>query len=210
VATIVAAILAPLITAVLAWGVGSLITDRWDEMKGRRDLDLLAVSEFYVSYGEYVAVWRLWSARKRYEDTAHPPGDVQWLLLSRASDVESRLEALLIRCTTERSLSQNQQEQLACFREASQQLRESIRSDSALNWFSSGGESSREYRGYQAFKGLSASFAHMLQQPRPRVRLLRGRTTAGLPTVKESRDAWRYVSSGAHKDQWLERAESCL
>lgn len=207
-ASMSAAIVAPLVAAVLAWVVGPVITARWDEMKRRRDLDLSAVAEFYDSYGEFVAVWRLWSAHKQCKDTVRSPSDIQWLCLSRAVAAESRIEALLIRSTTERSLSQNQQGQLACFREATQQLRESIRSDRDLNWFNTGGEESSAYREYRAFKNLSASFAHMLQQPRPKVRFLRSRPSAGLPTAQQGRNAWQFISSGEHENSWLERAES--
>jgi hypothetical protein len=209
-ATIVAALLGPIIAALLAWGIGSFITDRWDETKRRRDLDLSAVSEFYLAYGEFLGVWRLWSTCKRYGQTSKPPAYAQWLCLSRASAVESRLEALLIRTTMERSLSADQRELLACFREASQRLRESIRKNQDLNWFTRRHENSLEFREYRAFKELSAVFAQLLQQQRPKIALLSRRATAGIPTPKESRQAWLYVTSGKDKHDWLRRAESKL
>jgi hypothetical protein len=208
--TIVAAVLGPVIAAALAWGIGSFITDRWDETKRRRDLDLSAVSEFYLAYGEFLGVWRLWSSYKRYEGTSRPPEGTQWLCLSRASEVESRLEALLIRTTTERPLSPDQRELLACFREAYQRLRESIRSDQDLTWFTRTGKDTAEFREYQAFKELSNSFAHLLQQDRPKLGLLSRRSTSDIPTREDSRQAWLYVTSGRDKDRWLERTERLM
>jgi hypothetical protein len=209
-ATIAAALIGPMIAAVLAWGVGSFITDRWDEMKRRRDLDLTALSEFYLAYGEFLDVWHLWASCKRHGRTSYPPEDAQWICLSRASAVESRLEALLIRTITERSLSAEQLELLACFREASQRLRESIRSNHELRWFTRTGERSLEVREYRAFKELSAFFAQLLQQQRPKLSLLSRRTGEESPTSEESRRAWLHVTSGKDKEKWLERAEPIL
>ena len=208
--TIVAALLGPALAALFAWGIGSFITDRWDEAKRRRDLDLRALSEFYQAYGEFLGVWRLWASYKRYGETSGPPADTQWLCLSRASDVESRLEALLIRTTAERTLCAQQQELLACFREAYQRLRECIRRDKELRWFTRTSPTGREYREYQAFKDLSSSIANLLQEDRPKRGLLRRSVTAGVPSASESRRAWTYVTSGREKNRWLERSEELM
>jgi hypothetical protein len=178
------ALFTALIGAVLAYIVGVRVTAEWDERKRRREADLAALAEFYRLYGDFLATWRLWNARKTYAGSVASPEDTQWALLQRAGDTEAGFEALLIKLAAERELEDQDIALLGCFREGYQTLRETIRRNKALGWWASARTTSQPgyepddrsepddryepddrwtgFQQYRAFKALAEQFAVQL------------------------------------------------
>jgi hypothetical protein len=153
-----------LLTLILGWVVGTGITSRWESVKKRRALELEALANFYCLYGEFFAVWKLWSVRKK--NASHLVGHerdpkAEWDILRRAADVEGGLESIMVRLTQERTLSKQQLRDLACFREAYQCLREAIRSDVELRWWNQP-HRDEGFAQYCAFKRLASTVASLL------------------------------------------------
>jgi hypothetical protein len=117
-----------ILTAAAGWIVGNALTARWDLYKKRRELDLASLDKFYNLYGEFFEIWKSWNTIVR-QKIAAPSSltDERWNLLQRAAGSEGRLEALLVKITSERELNRSEVEVLACLRQAHQSLRESIR-----------------------------------------------------------------------------------
>lgn len=61
-------VIVAIITLGFGWLVGQRLTVYWAIRQKRRELELSAVNEFYKLYGEFFAVWKLWSY---YLDTAN-------------------------------------------------------------------------------------------------------------------------------------------
>ncbi|TKK90424.1 hypothetical protein FDA94_05325 [Herbidospora galbida] len=118
-----------LLTLCLGWFVGNRLTARWDERKKRRELDLVALGVFYEIYGQFFAIWKLWSnAPAGLSDD----DDFRRELLDRAAETEGKLKSLLVRLASERSLSDRDCTLLGCFRQAVQSLRASIQEKASL------------------------------------------------------------------------------
>ena len=159
-----------LLTLSLGWFVSNRITARWDERKKRRELDLIALGAFYEIYGQFFAIWKLWSgARKGL------PEDDQFRreVLERSAEAEGRLESLLVRVASERNLSDRDCTLLGCFRQGFQSLRESIRNNEDLrSRLRTAGNQARlpvqwagsEAPPYTAFKALAAFTANLLSK----------------------------------------------
>ncbi|MFJ2033565.1 hypothetical protein [Streptosporangium sp. NPDC087985] len=157
-----------LLTLSLGWFVGNRLTARWDERKKRRELDLVALSVFYEIYGQFFAIWKLWSgARKGLPENDEFRREV----LGRAAEAEGRLESLLVRIASERDLSDRDCILVGCFRQGFQSLRESIRNNEDLRsrlYTMSGKErlpvrwTGSEAPPYIAFKALAAYTANLL------------------------------------------------
>ena len=114
--------------ASLAAVLGPWIASRWNYYLKQRELDLAAVEQFFLLYGEFYAVWKLWqsaldAAKKGHREV---PDEIRNELLQRASDAEGNYQALLAKMCIERRLEAPDFEILARFREAQQCLRESI------------------------------------------------------------------------------------
>ncbi|MGO9960803.1 MAG: hypothetical protein ACLP50_33305 [Solirubrobacteraceae bacterium] len=169
---VLVAIVAALASAALAYGIGVRVTDRWDERKRRREADLAALVEFYRLYGDFFKIWKLWNIHKLHTKKVTAPALIQWELLQRAADVEGGFEAFLVKLVAERRFDQDEIDRLGCFREGYQTLRETIREDKALGWWSSSWHGSDprcrptdRYVGflqYRSFKALAEHFAVQL------------------------------------------------
>jgi hypothetical protein len=125
-------ILKGIISAVLllfTWGLGQRMLLFWDLQKKRRELDLSAESLFQQVYGEFKEIARLWRVMKKNPNSLTIEPTARWLLLGRAAAVESRVEALILKLAMERVLSTSDRNALGLFRQAFQQLRQSIRDD---------------------------------------------------------------------------------
>ncbi|MEU6711041.1 hypothetical protein ABZ897_06130 [Nonomuraea sp. NPDC046802] len=94
-----------LITLSLGWLVGLRLTARWDERKKRRELDLLALGAFYEAYGQFCAIWKSWDGAP---DSLRQDDPFQTEMLRRAVEAEGKVESLLVRLASERSLSQQE------------------------------------------------------------------------------------------------------
>lgn len=194
-----------LVTLSLGWLVGHRLTARWDERKKRRELDLLALGAFYDAYGQFCSIWKSWdgvSASLREDD------QFQSEMLSRAAEAEGKVESLLVRVASERSLSERECLLLGCFRQAFQSLRKSIRrkvplqsrvyaADSrdivARPWTSS------EDSPYLAFKALAA-FASDLMSKSSRSR----------SEPESSFSALRQITSNALERTWVDESFKLL
>ena len=77
------------------WLFGHRVSVHWNLRQKQRELDLAAVQQFYSTYGEFFAVWKLWSSFPQEngrvidaQAVAHPPcacrrhgrraGDAPW------------------------------------------------------------------------------------------------------------------------------------
>lgn len=159
-----------LLTLAVGWLVGNRLTAKWDERKKRRELDLQALGAFYAIYGQFFAIWKLWSGTSsKLPDHQEFRRD----LLERAANAEGELESLLVRLAAEHNLSERECTLLGCFRQAFQCLRASIKEGTSLHtkavhpstgepqtfpWISS------EAPPYLAFKALSGHVADLLSK----------------------------------------------
>jgi hypothetical protein len=104
---------------------------------------------------------KLWDAHKRHAVPA--PEDVQWQLLAKAEQGEAMFEALLVKVTSEKTVSDSECDRLAGFRQGYQTLRECIRADKPLEWWASEDmHPGPGYTAYRAFKILAEHFATLL------------------------------------------------
>jgi hypothetical protein len=140
---------------------------------------------FYDAYAEFFTTWKLWDAHIGH--STYAPEDVQWQLLHKAETAEASFEALLVRLTAEQRLSPIECHYLAAFRQGYQVLREKIRANERLSWWSSDGatesETQPQYLEYRAFKALAAYFAALLVR---RHRRLGAFFPKRQPTTKEA------------------------
>jgi hypothetical protein len=175
-----------------------LVTSRWEEIKKRRTLELETLARFYSLYGEFFAVWKLWSVHKKSRYLAHHERDSKavWELLRRAAEVEGGFEAILVRLTQERVLSRSQVTDLARFREAYQCLRQAIRSDRTLDWWNKEHGDSGHAQ-YTAFKDLASGVASILSTEPGRVvrRPVRPSPDAAMRNLTAATDSSRFRNS---------------
>src|SRR4051812_33615839 len=85
------------------------------------ELELSAANELYRLYGEFFAVWKLWNyhklkisrsqgvevASEREAPAAAQNDDIRWDLMKRAALVDAGVEALLVKVTSERVLTED-------------------------------------------------------------------------------------------------------
>ena len=172
--------------AVLAAGVAAHV---WNIDQQRRELELTAAEAFFDQYGEFFAVWKLWNyhlARTKGD----PHEDTRATLLERATNAETRVEAIFFKLTTERDLSHTNIEDLGTFRQCFQELRQSIRDDIPLPW------SSSDHPQYSEFKRLAPKVATLIQ---------RGNGTVDVVSISRA-DNWRTITSNKFEDFWIDRS----
>lgn len=130
-------ILVVLVTLGLTWFVGQRLTVHWAIRQKRRELELAAANEFYRLYGEFFAVYKLWSYLSRDKESVLPEAfqTIRWELLQRASSNEGALESLFVKLAAERKLTDREVEILGRFRQAFQSLREAIRDSKDVGWY---------------------------------------------------------------------------
>jgi hypothetical protein len=145
----------------LTWFVGQRILVAWDARKKRQELDIVTSTQFHELYGEFKEVSMLWRIIQRNGNPGltHPV-DVRWYLLNRACAVESKNESIIAKLATERTLTNTQLKTLALFRQAVQQLRETIRDDKELAAGRRGPE-------YELFNFLACEVASIVATKRP-------------------------------------------
>lgn len=176
-----------LTVAGVAWaGLGAALALYWNVRQRRRELDLVSAENFHSLYGEYFAVWKLWSYcatdrtdLARYEDR-------RWELLTRAANAEAGIEAILGKLASQRDLEIEAVVELGKFRQGFQSLRERIKTGQPEEW------TPLTYGKYLAFKCLATKVASLIHSGRRVVR----------PQAKARADAWVRVTSGEWKDCW--------
>jgi hypothetical protein len=137
----------------LGWFIGQRLTYSWNVKQKRRELQLSSAQQFYLAYGEFFSVWKLWNRIDRV-DAAF--SDRRWELHKRAASAEAIIEGTLVKLSSELILTEPQVAVLACFRQAFQQLRQAIRENQVLPW------SHGEHPEYRAFEHLAVNTAILL------------------------------------------------
>lgn len=125
-----------IITLFITVGITLLISNRistgWNLIQKKRETDINNIQQFYSIYGEFKEVSRLWRINKKNEPRGYYlgiPSQNRWDLLARACSIEGKVEAILVKLATERWLKEETLKDLGLFRQAIQQLRESIQDD---------------------------------------------------------------------------------
>lgn len=181
-----------LLTLTGGWLVTTRVTDRWDRVKKARELDLAAAQDFQRLYGEFFAVWKIWAAVNEGAHSAERPNGMAWALLERASVMEGGIEALLAKVCAERILSDSDIEALGSLRQAFQQLRETIRHNRNLPWYSSGTAE------YVALKNLAVFMSGLLT---------RGKSARRLPPPEAAATAFRSITDNRFESDWVKVAQ---
>jgi hypothetical protein len=154
-------LLTPFLVLAATWFLGQRILISWDLRKKRQELDIAAATQFQQLYGEAKEVARLWRVIMTLSDQSlqiPKEKEMRWQLLARATAVEGRFEAVVIKLTTERLLSKEQVQTLGLFRGACQDLRDAI-SDMSL-------PAMGQYPGYILFNNLAVSITQLLNSNR--------------------------------------------
>lgn len=113
---------------VFTWLLGQKILIFWDRKKKQKEVDSDLANEFQALYAEFKTITRLWKIQRRFMNADLPDlKEKQWQLLCRATNAEGKVEAILMKLSMERELENKDCETLGYFRQAYQQLRESIR-----------------------------------------------------------------------------------
>jgi hypothetical protein len=149
--------------------IGRQLTVYWNLREKKNELNLSMVHAFHAIYGEFKELVKIWRLVKKSPDVpVKVPPEERWILLKRACALESKSEALVLRATSERLLTEIQLDTLGLYRQAMQSIRESIRDDIACPFGSRGTE-------YMLLNQLAPSVASTLSAelpsmaPRPEV-----------------------------------------
>jgi hypothetical protein len=142
-----------------AWAGGYLLVRKWALQQESRAVNLALTKQFQQLFGEYKEIWRLWkvyapSQLPRYAET-QAPASITWELLARASSAEGRVEAVLLKLATDRTLTKDQLLTLGLFRQSFQVLRQGIRDGQSLDY----GFKDAKYR---LFNKLGVQVAHLI------------------------------------------------
>ncbi len=163
---------------VFTWLFGQRLSYQWNVRQKRREFQLMALQQFYVAYGEFFAVWKLWN---RLEAGSAAFDERRWELHKRAAAAEAIVESTLVKLSSELHLEPNQLDDLGCFRQAFQQLRQSIRENRKLPWMSS------EDAPYRKFKTLAIRVAGILGGDWPVAPMFSDKASDQLLTVTSNR-----------------------
>jgi hypothetical protein len=183
----------------LTWFVGQRLAYQWNVRQKRRELQLASLQQFYLAYGEFFAVWKLWN---RLERKAPTFDDRRWELWKRAATAESTVEATLVKLSLEIDLDENDINNLGRFRQAFQQLRESIRDNVILPW------PSGDCPEYRTFKALSVVVAALLNNSEwSSSSISRRRTQEQLEKITSNQWERDWILPEFKKDKNLQTAE---
>ncbi len=146
------------LTLITVVAVGGTVTAWWTRLQKQRETDMQELSKLYELYGTYLSLRRMWNC---YVEGNWDAADMtRWSLLQTATDTEGAFESLLVKVTSERRLSIDDQKTLGHFRQSYQSLREAIRDGKPLKWNRS------EDPQYVAFKTGATYLASLLGSPR--------------------------------------------
>ncbi len=136
------------------WIIGLRITYYWNIQQKIREQDITISYDFHKLYGEFFAIWKLWSYSL---DNVESAPEERNRLLERACTAEGLVESMIVRLASVRHLSNDEVETLGKFRQAYQSLRQSIRDKKNLGW------SSHKNPQYIAFKELSIQVSALIR-----------------------------------------------
>ncbi|RSO09995.1 hypothetical protein DMH26_00400 [Streptomyces sp. WAC 05379] len=193
--TIIESVGAPLLTVALTlgggWFVTTRVTDRWEQLKKNREMDLAAAQDFQRLYGEFVAIWKTWNSLTDGHTTITAPEHVGWGCLERATAVEGQIEALLAKLAAERFLTEEKIDVLGGVRQAFKVVRRNIKRGEPIGWWSSTSEP------YTAIKALSAAVSVLLSTvPKSTIR----------PSAAVAARNFREITSNRHETLWTDTA----
>ncbi|HJQ40410.1 MAG TPA: hypothetical protein VKB93_24965 [Thermoanaerobaculia bacterium] len=144
----------------VTFGAGQFIVASWQMKNKRRELDIVAATQFQQVYGEYKEIWRLWKVYQDPDKEKFKPSDgTWWELIKRATAAEAKVEAISVKLAVERRLSDEQIQNLGLFRQGFQQLRQGIREGDPMKY-------NYTHPEYQLFNRLAAEVACMLLNER--------------------------------------------
>ncbi|WP_328665549.1 hypothetical protein OG905_01005 [Streptomyces sp. NBC_00322] len=194
--SIIESVGAPLITVAATLGGGWLVTtrvtDRWEQVKKSREMDLAAAQDFQRLYGEFVAVWKTWNSLTDGHTPVTTPEHVGWGCLERATAAEGQIEALMAKLAAERFLTEDEIDMLGGVRQAFKVVRRSIKQGRPIGWSSSGAEP------YMAIKTLSAATSVLLSTA-PRTR--------NGPSAAVAARNFRGITDNRHEASWIHTAQ---
>jgi len=166
------------------WLIGQKLSYGWNVRQKRRELQLAASQQFYAAYGEFFATWKLWN---RLEQDNEDFETRRWELHKRAAAAEATVEGILVKLSSELQLAEEELKDLGCFRQAFQQLRQSIRKSEFLSW----GDS--ENPKYIAFKTYATRVSHLLARE----------WTASAPDVDRAAEQLLRITSNWWEQRWI-------
>ena len=176
----------PVVTLLLAALVGQRVTAYWGERQKRRELELSLANSFYVSYGEFCAIWKSWNhSLKELAGNHEALEGRREGLRDRACKAEGGLEAALLKVAAERVLTKGVQTDLGNLRQAYKVLRKRIEERGRVSYGYS------DHPDYLEFKRLSTLFGVLLAS-RP------GRQ----PSPEEAHEAFREITDNRHEPRW--------
>lgn len=193
--SIIESVGAPLLTVAVTLGGGWLVTtrvtDRWEQVKKSREMDLAAAQDFQRLYGEFVAIWKTWNSLTDGHTPVTSPEHVGWGCLERATAAEGQIEALMAKLAAERFLTEDEIDMLGGVRQAFKVVRRSIKQGEPIGWWSSGAEP------YMAIKSLSAAMSVLLSTA-PSTKRRRSVTVAARNFTG--------ITSNRHETSWIDTA----
>lgn len=148
----------------ITWGFGQKIIATWDAKKKRQEFDIATSTQFQHVYGDVKQVNKLWRiyirSRNSNASSDHSslfPDEKRWEILQKAVEVESRMEAIIVKLSTERELTEDEIRSLGLLRQVIQQLREDIR-DNEVSTFVGVGS------GYNLLNAMACNVAHIISK----------------------------------------------
>lgn len=151
--TAVPSLLVAGVVGLIAVTVGSAITLLWNVRQKAREIDLETAREFHSHYGSFFAVWKIWN---QHIDSGTNDPERENKIFEQAAIAEGGMESILSRVAAHRRLTTQMVEDLACFRQSFQCLRQAIRDRKKLVWWSS------DVIEYRRFKELSNIVSGMI------------------------------------------------
>lgn len=180
-----------------AWGVGNNLSTRWQLIRKRKEMELEAAQSFYETYGEFYAVWKIWNLllleSKDLTNEAFLTSRAE--LFSRASAMEGKIEATLLKVVSEMKLTNSDLENLGELRQAFGVIRTCIRKKQPIPF------TNDSHPLYKRLKELAPTFGSLLVQP-----INQGvknfLSTPKVPIIEKSKFAWKEITHNKHEKNW--------
>ena len=183
---VLVALIAPIVTVLLAAVLGHRLTAWWNEKQKRRELEFTLANTFYSGYGEFCAIWKEWNFLfSLFSIDSDELGKNRILLQQRASKSEGVIEGVLLKLAAERSLSDLEASDLGRLRQAFQVLRESIQDNEKIDYGHS------DHPKYLAFKRLVTLAGNLIST-----------SSKPLPTAGEAFKSFKEITANKHEDNW--------
>ena len=189
----------------VTFGVGQTVVSYWQMKNKRKELDIIAATQFQQVYGEYKELWRLWKIFQDPDKAKFKPNDSTWWdLLKRATAAEAKVEAIVVKLVVERKLSSEDLKKLGLFRQGFQQLRQGIREGESLKY-------NYKHPEYQLFTRLASEVACMLltyRKIRPPAPGEAAQQLADVVAIRQ--EDWRDAVGAVTPAEEEERREQCM